>query len=84
MPEVGGSLADYVDPTSHSSILGAVMKMIDEPEFRELRAEQISKATLRTWSEVADDLWQELTQDFHAAPPTKVVGQPACIAGPRS
>ena len=84
MPEVGGSLADYVDPTSHSSILGAVMKMIDEPEFRELRAAQISKSTLRTWSEVADDLWQELTQDFHAAPPTKVVGQPACIAGPRS
>jgi glycosyltransferase involved in cell wall biosynthesis len=65
MPEVGGALADYVDPTSHSSILSAVIKMIVDSEFRELRAAQISKSRLRTWSDVADDLWQELTQDVH-------------------
>ncbi|HEY7129687.1 MAG TPA: glycosyltransferase [Nitrospira sp.] len=61
MPEVGGPLADYVDPTSWESIEAALLKMITDTGYREQRAAEIGAARLRTWSEVADDLWRELS-----------------------
>jgi glycosyltransferase involved in cell wall biosynthesis len=61
MPEAGGQWADYIDPTSWQSIETAVMKMITDPAYREKRAAEIAKATLRSWSDVADELWQLLT-----------------------
>jgi glycosyltransferase involved in cell wall biosynthesis len=60
MPEVGGSLADYVDPASWRSIEAAVLKMITDAAYREQRAAEIAAARLRTWADVADDLWREL------------------------
>jgi glycosyltransferase involved in cell wall biosynthesis len=62
MPEVGGSLADYIDPASWESIEAALLKMITDAGYRERRAAQIAAARLRTWSDVADDLWRELTR----------------------
>ena len=64
LPEVGGALADYVDPMSHDSIEAAVLKMITDKEYREQRAETIRCARLRTWADVADDLWREIMADF--------------------
>jgi glycosyltransferase involved in cell wall biosynthesis len=61
MPEVGGSLADYIDPTSWETIEAALLKMITDPDYRERRAAEIAGARLRTWSEVADDLWSDLS-----------------------
>ncbi|HEY7533779.1 MAG TPA: glycosyltransferase, partial [Nitrospiraceae bacterium] len=61
MPEVGGPLADYVDPTSWDSIEAALLRMITDADYRERRAAEISEARLRTWSDVADDLWNELS-----------------------
>jgi hypothetical protein len=62
MPEVGGPLADYVDPTSWESIEAALLKMITDAAYRERRAAEIAAARLRAWSDVADDLWRELTR----------------------
>ncbi len=60
MPEVGGELADYVDPTSIESILRASLRMVTDAEYREARARQIAAAELRSWDDVADDLWTAL------------------------
>jgi glycosyltransferase involved in cell wall biosynthesis/SAM-dependent methyltransferase len=62
MPEVGGALADYVDPTSWESIEAGLVKMITDAGYREKRAAEIAEARLRTWSDVADQLWRELTR----------------------
>lgn len=61
MPEVGGDLVDYIDPMNPESIVKAVLKMITDVEYRERRAVQISEARLRSWADVADDLWHELS-----------------------
>jgi len=60
MPEVGGSLVEYADPTSHASIEAAVSRLITDVDYRERRAAEIAAAHLRTWGDVADDLWSEL------------------------
>jgi len=62
MPEVGGDLADYIDPKCPESILEAVLKMITDVDYRERRAAQISRACLRSWTDVADDLWCALSK----------------------
>lgn len=62
MPEVGGDLAEYIDPKSPESILKAVLKMITDVDHRERRAAEISRASLRSWAHVADDLWCELSK----------------------
>lgn len=60
MPEVGRHLADYVDPLSTRSIAEAAMRLIVDREYREARAATIARAELRTWQDVADDLWAAL------------------------
>jgi len=62
MPEVGGDLADYVDPTRPETILQAVLRMIEDVDYRERRAAQISRAHLRSWTDFAEDLWRELSK----------------------
>ncbi len=63
MPEVGGTLADYADPMSLDSIEGAVMRLIGDHRYREERAAAIAGADLRTWNDVADDLWGLLADE---------------------
>jgi glycosyltransferase involved in cell wall biosynthesis len=60
MPEVGGTLADYIDPTSAESIEAGLLRMITDAGYRERRASDIAGAQLRTWENVADDLWDKL------------------------
>ena len=69
MPEVAGPLVDYADPTSPISIEMALRGLILDQPRREARAAEIAAAELRTWDQVADDLWFRLTgsQTFSAS-----------------
>jgi glycosyltransferase involved in cell wall biosynthesis len=66
MPEVGGALADYIDPTSWESIERALLRMITDADYRERRTAEIAEAPLRTWSDVADALWHVLTSTIES------------------
>ena len=65
MPEVGGNLAEYVNPYSLASIEEAVIKLSLDNEYREQKCRQIAQAHLRSWSDVALDLSQLLTQSIN-------------------
>lgn len=60
MPEVGGQFADYADPASIRSIAEAALRLIRNVDYREARAREIAAARLRTWQDVAADLWHHL------------------------
>jgi glycosyltransferase involved in cell wall biosynthesis len=74
MPEVGGSLADYVDPYDPQAIEKAILKMITDPAYREKRASEVATTRLRSWADVADDLWATLIDNQSAVLPA---GAPA-------
>jgi glycosyltransferase involved in cell wall biosynthesis len=81
LPEVGGPWADYVDPASWDSIEAGLARMITDADYRERRAAEAARARLRTWADVADELWQTLTalalpEQSHAlaAPPARPHG----------
>ena len=56
MPEVGGDMVEYCDPSSIDSILQACKKLIQDPERRKNLEARISKALLRQWDDAANDL----------------------------
>lgn len=62
MAEVGGNMVDYVDPYSPSDIKRAIMKLITDVSYRNSRIEGISKATLRSWDDVASHQLAALLQ----------------------
>ena len=64
MPEVGGEFADLVNPHSPESVQAGIRRMIVDADYREARAAAIDKAKLRRWSDVADDLYVALTEQF--------------------
>jgi glycosyltransferase involved in cell wall biosynthesis len=55
LPEVCGSLADYVDPRSPASIAAAVRQLTLDTSWRAWRERLIAAAPLRTWGDVADE-----------------------------
>lgn len=57
MPEVCGELADYVDPNNHEQIAAVIERAIGDDAYLLCKEEAISKAHLRTWSDVAEDLF---------------------------
>ncbi len=59
MPEVAGRYADYIDPYDLTSLEKGVVKMLDK-NYREARAEEIKSMPLRTWKDVAKDIWEAL------------------------
>lgn len=61
IPEVCGSLHDYVDPSDKSALAQAIAHALKYPELVKQRETDIRAATLRTWSDVADDLYAALT-----------------------
>ena len=63
MPEAGGELADYADPSSLDSIEAAALRLITDDTYREARATQIAAAELRSWEDVAGDLWHALSAE---------------------
>ena len=56
MPEVGGALCDYVDPTSIDSIADAVERFARDRDYRDARAAAIRRAKLRTWTDFAESV----------------------------
>ncbi len=60
MPEVGGDMVEYCDPHSLDSIEAACLRLIDDPDHRTRLEERISKAHLRSWDEVTQDMLDAL------------------------
>jgi len=58
MPEVCGDLADSVDPNNHEQIAAVIERAIDDDAYLVSKEEAISKAHLRTWSDVAENLYK--------------------------
>lgn len=56
MPEVGGSLCDYVDPTSVDNIAEAVERFALDRAYRDSRAAAIGRAKLRNWMDFGRDV----------------------------
>lgn len=63
IPEVCGELHDYVDPSDSAAFTASIAKAIHQPEFVIKRENSIRTAKLRTWSDVADDLYAVLTKN---------------------
>lgn len=57
VPEVCGDLMGYVDPDDIDSIKRGVLRPLTEPHFLAEREQAIAAAPLRTWQQVADELY---------------------------
>jgi glycosyltransferase involved in cell wall biosynthesis len=60
MPEVGGDLVEYCDPTTMLSIEDAALKLLD-PEYRVRLEAQITQTQLRSWEDVGRDVLAALS-----------------------
>ena len=61
IPEVGGSLVDYIDPLNLRDGLEVLRRMVFDATYREARAAEIRKVfRARTWSEVGADLLRQV------------------------
>ena len=56
LPEVGGDLVEYCDPTSVDSIFKACANLIFDIERRAILEQKIVNTKLRSWDDVADEL----------------------------
>lgn len=57
MPQVGGDLADYVDPHDPEDMYRVIARAIREPSYVAAREGRIRVATLRGWDETARDMY---------------------------
>lgn len=57
IPEVCGELVGYVDPNDLSSIKAGILRPLTDRAYLRDREAAIAAASLRTWSNVADDLY---------------------------
>jgi len=62
LPEVGGDLVEYCDPTSIDSIAEACLRLVTDPAHRESLEARIALTRLRSWDDVAADLVKAITQ----------------------
>ena len=60
IPEVCGDLIDYVDPSNMGSIKAAVKRVLVDRDYLRERERAIASAELRTWSRVADEIYQSI------------------------
>ncbi len=61
IPEVCGSLIDYIDPQDVDSIRTAILRPLLDSAFLREREQAIAAAHLRKWSNVADDVYAYVT-----------------------
>jgi glycosyltransferase involved in cell wall biosynthesis len=57
IPEVCGDLIDYVDPDDLASIKAGILKPLLDPAYLHAKEVAIAAASLRTWQDVADELY---------------------------
>lgn len=58
LPEVCGDLIDYVDPKDPAALQAALLKAITQPDYVAQREQGLREARLRTWADVAEELYQ--------------------------
>jgi glycosyltransferase involved in cell wall biosynthesis len=58
IPEVCGDLIDYVDPDDLANIKAGIKRPIVDRDFLKQREVRIANAKLRSWSDVADDIYR--------------------------
>jgi len=75
LPEVCGDLIDYVDPADQTALQAALVKAITQPEYVAAREQSIREAQLRTWADVAEDLYQCVRLPSKSLMPKPAVGQ---------
>ena len=63
LPEVGGDLCDYVDPSDTAALHAAVRRLTFDDAYREASAARIKAARLRTWGETCDGLLAAISRD---------------------
>jgi glycosyltransferase involved in cell wall biosynthesis len=61
IPEVCGPLLDYIDPDDPDSIKAGILRPLLDSAFLRQRERAIAAARLRTWRDVADDLYAYVT-----------------------
>lgn len=61
MPEVGLDMCSYVDPHDLDDVYQAIKKMVVDVAHRSEFERRITRDRLRTWTDVAEDLWSVLT-----------------------
>jgi hypothetical protein len=70
MPEVGGTMVDYVDPHCIISMKTKIKNAILDEEYLKRRTEEIQPAMLRSWDRVATDLMDAAMAPLQAADST--------------
>lgn len=68
VPEVCGNLADYVDPYDSSAIKAAISRALADRDYLQLKEEAIKTAKLRTWQDLADDIYHHLAGQDNISP----------------
>jgi len=81
LPEVGGPLCDYVDPTSVDSIAAAVERFASDRDYRDRRARAIRRQDLRTWRDFASDVIEAALSHADQAPGRDAAAPPMCKTG---
>ncbi len=62
VPEVCGEIAGYVDPDDLASIKAGIMQPLSDPSWLQVREQAIAAAPLRSWRQVADELFEFVTR----------------------
>jgi glycosyltransferase involved in cell wall biosynthesis len=64
IPEVCHDLIDYVAPDDVAGMAAKLVELISNPNMIAVREKALQVAPLRTWSDVADNLYEYLQKDF--------------------
>lgn len=65
MPEVCGKLVDYVDPHNVDDIAQKIGYALTHPEYVREKEGQIRAASLRTWGDTANSIYEFITEPAH-------------------
>jgi glycosyltransferase involved in cell wall biosynthesis len=63
MPQVGGDLADYIDPRDPEELYRALLRALGMPESVATQADRIRRDALRRWVDVADSIYAAIFPD---------------------
>ena len=74
VPEVCGALMDYVDPRDEEALARAIERALVEPHYVAERERAIEGAPLRSWGDVAEDIFRLVT-----SPALRERGQAATV-----
>jgi glycosyltransferase involved in cell wall biosynthesis len=60
IPEVGGDMIDYFDPTNLEDMRNVIRRLLVDDDYLEERRALLQQSKMRTWADVAEDTWQVL------------------------